>query len=487
MQRVDRASLWALRVSALMAVLLGSNASMASTDRLLRVDVVPRSGIVEDGKTPAFIVALRDPSTVALSGVPSIKIISGGTRGNPLQGITGSTFAQVIPCDLHPLDTVSVRRQPGASQWVVQLGSGNAHEDGGWYMCEASVPGADGKPDVVRTGVVVNAEAFKPAWPEPKDFDEFWDSKKALLAASPATPTTREVDAALPGFECLDLEIPCPGFAPARGYYVRPVNARPGSCPAIILFHAAGVSGDWCRSSVRSASKVANEYGAIVLDLNAHGMLNGQPPEYYEDLERESLGQYSTLGLESRDTWYFVGMYMRAMRAVDFLCAQPEWDGRHVVAFGASGGGQGSMGGGQALAIAGLDARVSAVVAEVPAMCDFAAPLGRRMPGFPKPLRQDIGSEEFNKILQSAIYCDNVYLSARSRAETLVFLGLTDMACPPPGVYAAFNALKSVKGIVAFPHRGHGPMPAEDAWIGSANETPDEFIRRHIGMAAPDH
>ena len=105
--------------------------------------------------------------------------------------------------------------------------------------------------------------------------------------------------------------------------------------------------------------------GALCFDLNAHGMLNGQPDEYYNNLDAGELKNYYVSGLESREDFYFRGMYLRLIRTIEFLTRQPEWDGKRILVIGES------QGGGQALAAAGLDSRVSAVVATVPAMCDW--------------------------------------------------------------------------------------------------------------------
>lgn len=140
-----------------------------------------------------------------------------------------------------------------------------------------------------------------------------------------------------------------------------------------------------------------------------------------------------------------------------------------------------SQGGGQALAAAGLDKRVSAVVALVPAMCDFAGPVVKRLGGWPMPIGRDIESDGAKKIIDAVRYCDNVNLAARSRAETLVFVGLADTTCSPPGVFATYNKLPGSKRIVAYPHKPHSGLPKEDLWIGDIPDLQEQFIRHHIG------
>jgi cephalosporin-C deacetylase len=343
----------------------------------------------------------------------------------------------------------------------------------GWYLCEAS-PAGEGRRAAARAGVVVSPEKIAPSMPEPKDFDVFWKARRAALAVLPLQADLKPVDSPDPQIECFSLEAPCPQTNPVRGYFARPTEARSHGCPALLFVRAAGVSGDWCKASVRNAVSLAKQYGAIVVDINAHGMLNGQPPEYYRDLEQNELHNYWTQGAEDRDKLYFVGMYVRLLRSIEFIAAQEQWDGKHLVTIGES------QGGGQALAAAGLDQRVSAVVALVPAMCDFAGPLVKRLGGWPQPIGRDVESEHTRKVLDAVRYCDNVNLAKRSRAETLIFVGLSDTTCSPPGVYATYNQLSGKKRIVAYPHKPHNGLPREDAWIGEISTIQEDFVRKHI-------
>ena len=192
----------------------------------------------------------------------------------------------------------------------------------GWYMCEASLAGEGRRAATARAGVVVSPEKIVPSMPEPKDFDEFWNARRAALAAMPLTAELQPVESPDPQVECFSLEVPCPQTNPIRGYFARPKEAKPQGCPAILFLRAAGVSGDWCKASAKNATWLAKQYGAIVVDINAHGMLNGQPPEYYRDLEQKDLRNYWTQGTDDRDKFYFVGMYVRLLRSVEFIAAQ---------------------------------------------------------------------------------------------------------------------------------------------------------------------
>ena len=295
--------------------------------------------------------------------------------------------------------------------------------------------------------MLVDPEKLQPGAKCPEDFDVYWDKLKKSLNALPLdAKTTIIMDSQTEkGFSCVDIEINCLGPKPARGYFAKPENASPKSLPIVLLVHAAGVKGSWCRSEPKNALNYA-KMGSLCFDLNAHGMLNGQPDNYYADLENGELKNYWLQGLTSKDDLYFRGMYLRLLRAIDFLTQQPEWDGKRILVIGES------QGGGQALVAAGLDNRISAVVGIVPAMCDWIASLSARMGGWPQPFETDASKEEMLKTLP---YFDAANILRGSEATIFTEIGLIDMTCPATSVYSAINQAKGNKIIFAVPYRPH--------------------------------
>ena len=368
----------------------------------------------------------------------------------------------------------------------------------GWFVCEARRKNAAPKEKLSAVGILVAPETIGPAKPEPADFDAFWKRKKAELSAAALhpqlTPLTgeqkeqefmsgegrvakREENAnqlEKDGMERWNLEIgTLPLVYPVRGYLARPSKAGPRSCPVILLLHAAGIGQFWCRGNSIEAMDMAKKYHAVVIDLNAHGIMNGGSKEYYEAMEKE-LKAHKESNASNWNCSLLAGISLRLLRTIEYVGTLPEWDGKHIVCIGES------QGGGQALSAAGLDPRVSGVVALVPAMCDLAGPLAGRPPGFPYPVTFQTKPENVDGILSNVLYCDNIYLSKRSRAKTLIFAGLIDPTCPSPGITAAYNALPGEKKIYYFPHKPHNNFPAEDLWIGNFIELRDTFLRDHF-------
>ena len=323
--------------------------------------------------------------------------------------------------------------------------------------CAVSVELKGGQDESSAIGFVVAPEGFRAGYEEPADLMAYWDGLKAQMSALPMEilKTPLEVPDHYRGrYECQDIEINCLGPAPVRAYMAKPVGAKPKSLPIVVLCRAAGVSGNWCRCQVGECVRnAALGNGALSLDINAHGMLNGQSDEYYKMLEDGLLRNYFNHNAADRETYYFRGMYLRLLRAIEYMTLQPEWDGRRILVIGES------QGGGQAAAAAGLDQRVSAVVLHVPAMQDLGGPRAGRRGGWPQPIENhpDVDARMLDATLP---YFDGALLLRHSRAEIFCEMGLIDTTCPPSSVWASLNGAPGKKTVKCAPFRTHA-WPSE--------------------------
>ena len=304
----------------------------------------------------------------------------------------------------------------------------------------------------VEIGYVVAPEGFRAGYDEPADLMDYWADQKRQLKALPmqVKKTALTVPQDFQGkYSCEDIEINCLGPAPVRAYVSKPVGAKKKSLPIIILCRAAGVKGDWCRCSVwECVNNASKGNGALSLDLNAHGMLNGQPDGYYAMLENGMLRNYFEHNAADRETYYFRGMYLRLLRAIEYMTRQPEWDGKRIIVIGES------QGGGQAVAAAGLDERVSAVVLNVPALQDLGGARAGRRSGWPQPIENHpfLTAEQLDATLP---YFDGALLIRHSRAEIYCEMGLIDTTCPPASIWASLNGAKGKKTVNCVPFRTH--------------------------------
>jgi len=340
----------------------------------------------------------------------------------------------------------------------------------GFLQLVAVVKAEDGKTLSTVCAAAFSPEQIEPSLPAPDDFDAFWADQKKALAATPLAPELSPVtlsgadDAALVAY---DAQIPVGADGPpVSGYLALPKNAAPGSLPAVLWVHGAGVNS----SSLPAALGGARD-GFLSMDINAHGLPNGKPKEYYKALADGELKGYRTEGNLSRDTVYFRGMFVRLQRALDFLASRPEWNGKTLAVVGHSQGGY------QALVAGGLDPRVTFIGSGVPAGCDHSGMKADRISGWPKIVALQADKTPVPESLEACRYYDAVNFATRCKAEAIVSVGFIDFTCPPTSVYAAYNALPGHKQMLNRPAMGHATTPdIRDAFR--------EALLKHVGGAA---
>ncbi len=247
--------------------------------------------------------------------------------------------------------------------------------------------------------------------PEPENFDAFWQEQKKKLAEVPLKAEQKPIEVKNPKLVGFDVQIDCAGGKPVSGYFTKPKDAAPKSLPATVSFHGYGVRG----------ANIPNVENMLALDINAHGIANGQPKEYYEALQKGELANYGFKNNDSPETSYFLGMFLRLMRALEFMKAQPEWDGKNLIVTG------GSQGGLQSLAAAGLDPQVTFCLVNKPWCCDLGGITLGRQRGWRPDYTPAMG------------YFDAANHAKRIKGFVLVDSGLGDYVCPPSGITAMFN------------------------------------------------
>ena len=294
-------------------------------------------------------------------------------------------------------------------------------------------------------GVIVAPEEFKVGFSEPKDLLGFWNKEiKKMRKLKMKVDVTKESEK--DGFEVRHVDINCVGPAPARAYVAHPKDAKKGTLPIILYLHAAGSPG--APSQARTALFYANcvEGGALAMDLNAHGMLDDQPKEYYDNLSNSLLKGYSSREPDGLDNYYFKWMMLRAIRALDYLTKDPLWDGRHVIVSGTSQGGY------QSAVLSVLDKRVTTAILTVPAGIDQGGSLQGRTASWPYTMRKYPESTQ-----KYSPYMDPAAWLYRTKADIWCEIGLFDFTCPGANLFAALNTVKTPVTIVTFqrPHSGY--------------------------------
>lgn len=287
-------------------------------------------------------------------------------------------------------------------------------------------------------------EQLKPYTKNPADFDSFW---KATLDEARKTPvsvvckkvenySTNEID-------CYLLKIKTDKYHSVYGYLTKPKKA--GKYPVVLCPPGAGIK--TIKEPMRNTYYARN--GFIRLEMEIHGLNPEMTDEQFKEIttafDREN--GYLTNGLDNRDNYYMRHVYVACARALDYLTSLPEWDGRNAFVQG------GSQGGALALITAALDPRVSACVANHPALSDMAGYLDNRAGGYPHfPRLNSMLTPEKVKTLE---YYDVVNFARRITCPVFLTWGFNDNVCPPTTSYIVWNMITSPKESLITPINEH--------------------------------
>jgi cephalosporin-C deacetylase-like acetyl esterase len=175
--------------------------------------------------------------------------------------------------------------------------------------------------------------------------------------------------------------------------------------------------------------------GWLTLDVSSHDI----PPDQATGVSRN----YHAIGNTDRETSYFLNMYLRNARAIDYIASRPDWDGKNIVIMGTS------MGGHQSLVVAGLNSKVTAVIVNEPSGADSNGELHGRKTGYPTWPPDD------PKALKTGLYFDVVNFAPRIKAPVLAALGFIDTIAPPVGIWIALNQIRSPKEVIPMVESDH--------------------------------
>ncbi len=341
----------------------------------------------------------------------------------------------------------------------------------------ATIKGGLDEPGILRCRVnwsrgdqrqsIVSAAAFDPLQipptaTEPEDFDEFWRLQKASLADVAPNPQLRPDPDLEDSGDCDFRKLSLANIEGTRvhGYLAIP-KGRSGPFPAILTLQNHG-GGAW--SVPREWATDFARKGFIALAINTHDVDNGLDQAHYDRLNQGPLASYTLRGFMDRDSYYFKAVYMRIVRAIDYLTGLPEWDRNSMILTGRS------QGGGLSLVGAGLDDRVTGVVCAVPALCEHGGHKFGRPAGWPRfvPTDEHDYGNDWNAptanghgpvsevVYQVSRYYDAVNFARKIECPTVICLGLIDTCVPPTTAFSAYNVLRGPRTVVVSTDLGHG-------------------------------
>lgn len=287
-------------------------------------------------------------------------------------------------------------------------------------------------------------EQLKPYTKNPSDFDAFWRANLEEARKTPVSVTCNKVDKySTDEFDCYLLKLKVDSRHSIYGYLTKPKTV--GKYPVVLCPPGAGIK--TIKEPMRNTYYARN--GFIRLEMEIHGLNPEMTDEQFKEISSafDAENGYLENGLDDRDNYYMKHVYIACVRALDYLTSLPEWDGRNVFVQG------GSQGGALSLITAGLDSRVTACVANHPALSDMAGYLDDRAGGYPhfNRLNNMLTTEK----VETMAYYDVVNFARRITCPVFLTWGYNDNVCPPTTSYIVWNLITAPKESLITPINEH--------------------------------
>lgn len=288
---------------------------------------------------------------------------------------------------------------------------------------------------------------YDPPLTREPDFASFWDATRAESRETPLNATVTPVS--YPVLRVRPYEVFYDGWRGARicAWYVVPEGDGP--FPAIVQYH--GYSG--AKHDLYECLSWAGQ-GYAVMTVDTRGQSgNSSDPGHYSGGHVKG---WMTLGILDPEEYYYRGVFIDCVRALDWLCTRPEIDAQHIGITGMS------QGGALTLAVAALDQRPVLAMPEMPYLCHYkrAVDIAERDPYLEIAEYLRRYPERDDQVWRTLSYFDNMNLAEWIQCPTLCSVGLQDDICPPSTVFAAYNKITATKDMAVYPYHNHAQVPA---------------------------
>ena len=316
------------------------------------------------------------------------------------------------------------------------------------------------KAPYASVGAAVAPERLQPSAPRPSDFDDFWAEKLKAQRAIPLNPVLRPLTADVPGVEVSAVKVDSLG---SQMHAIVGKPQREGKFPALVMYQGAGVR---ALRPATAASRAAD--GWLALDVDAHDkepdVVTGGPA-----------ANYQTIGYGDREKSYYLNMYLRDTRAIDYVTTRPDWDGKTIVIMATSQGGQ------QGLATAALNPdRITALLVNEPSGGDADGERHGHRSAYPNWPAGDPAA------MRAGLYFDTVNFAPRIKAPTLASMGFIDTVVPPVTVWITLNQIPAPKEALPMIEASHVQITPDKVRAFAARSSEVLAVLLRSGTYQPD-
>lgn len=292
--------------------------------------------------------------------------------------------------------------------------------------------------DTTRRAFGIRADDIRSAYPKPADFDSFWKDAKAELAkVKPQFKVTEQPSQNTDNRRVFLIEMKSLDNLTIRGWMTIPKTSNKSKQFSVLL----GLPG----YQVTLKPIVGRDDDLAIITLNTRGQGNSRDVIH---TERDAFISYN---IEDKNKYVMRGVIMDCVRALDFIYSRKELRHDQILATG------GSMGGYLAIALAGLDERVTICSAQNPILSDVHNLVGTVEWPINDIRKYVAGKPDvtFDQVLHNMEYYDTKNFATDVKCPILLGLGLLDPYVPPGNGYAVYNSLNTDKKVMVYKDLGH--------------------------------
>jgi cephalosporin-C deacetylase len=168
-----------------------------------------------------------------------------------------------------------------------------------------------------------------------------------------------------------------------------------------------------------------------------------------DDSEGERSWDMWVRGLDKKENYYYKGLFLDCIRALDYLTTRVDIDSTRIAIWG------GSQGGGLSFSTAALDHRIALCIADIPYMGDYTS-------YFEITYWQEISTwlmehpeSSWKTILNTLTYYDINNFAENIICPVWMGIGLQDDICPPSTSFSAFNRVTTDKSFTIYKNAYH--------------------------------
>ncbi|MBI5874419.1 MAG: alpha/beta fold hydrolase [Deltaproteobacteria bacterium] len=277
---------------------------------------------------------------------------------------------------------------------------------------------------------------------EAPDFKEFWNKRLSELKSVQAG---FEMDKPVNKGSIIGRDVWFRGYGNVKlhGYLAKPSNIK--NAPAVLLLHGYSDYGrpSWAERYARMG------FVAFAIDVRGHGKSRQDYNPGFPGLMVDNI-------LDSKN-YSLIGVILDAIRGIDFFETLPEVDINRIYLSGSS------MGGGSAMIVSAIDARVRAVAAGVPFLNNIPESLKTADGGPYMEVKKYLKEppQDKDKVFDTLKYVDAYNYAPYINKPIIIGIGLADSICPPEGIKSTFDRIPSQtkKEMYEAPKAGHVVLP----------------------------